>query len=44
MIIAKPEWFGPRKYTVWGLSIKTWQEADYIAIMFFTPNCAATYP
>jgi hypothetical protein len=33
MIIAKPEWFGPRKYTGWGLSIKTWQGAAYITVM-----------
>ena len=44
MIIAKLEWFGPRKYTGWGLSIKTWQEAVYIAVMCFTTNCTATYP
>lgn len=34
MIIAKPEWFGRRKYTGWGVSIKTWQGAVYIAGMF----------
>ncbi len=33
MIIAKPEWFGRRKYTGWGVSIKTWQGAVYIAGM-----------
>lgn len=33
MIIAKPEWFGIRKYTGWGVSIKTWQGAAYIAGM-----------
>ncbi|BDZ70039.1 hypothetical protein [Methanobacterium petrolearium] len=33
MIIAKPEWFGRRKYTGWGVSIKTWQGAVYLAGM-----------
>ena len=33
MIIAKPEWFGRRKYSGWGLSIKTWQGGVYIAGM-----------
>jgi hypothetical protein len=33
MIIAKPEWFGQRKYSGWGLSIKTWQGAVYLAGM-----------
>lgn len=33
MIIARPEWFGRRKYTGWGLSIRTWQGAVYIAGM-----------
>lgn len=33
MIIAKPEWFGRRKYTGWGVSIKTWQGAAYFAGM-----------
>ncbi|MGB9844708.1 hypothetical protein [Methanothermobacter tenebrarum] len=31
MIIARPEWFGTRKYGGWGISIKTWQGAVYIA-------------
>jgi hypothetical protein len=34
MIIARPEWFGIRKYTGWGVSIKTWQGAVYFAGMF----------
>lgn len=34
MIIAKPEWFTRRKYGGWGLGIKTWQGAVYIAAMF----------
>ncbi|BDZ67190.1 hypothetical protein [Methanobacterium ferruginis] len=34
MIIAKPEWFGRRKYTGWGVSIKTWQGSVYLAGMF----------
>lgn len=34
MIIAKPEWFGRRKYTGWGVSIKTWQGGIYLAGMF----------
>ncbi|HNR26334.1 MAG TPA: hypothetical protein PKI66_06450 [Methanobacteriaceae archaeon] len=31
MIIAKPEWFSRRKYTGWGVSIRTWQGAVYLA-------------
>lgn len=31
MIIARPEWFGRRKYGGWGVSIKTWQGALYLA-------------
>jgi len=31
MIIAKPEWFTRRKYGGWGVGIKTWQGAVYIA-------------
>ncbi|MEM4525685.1 MAG: hypothetical protein QXH54_04905 [Methanothermobacter sp.] len=31
MIVARPEWFGIRKYSGWGVSIKTWQGAVYIA-------------
>lgn len=34
MIIAKPEWFTRRKYGGWGLGIKTWQGAAYLAAMF----------
>ncbi|KYC53126.1 MAG: hypothetical protein AMQ22_00433 [Candidatus Methanofastidiosum methylothiophilum] len=34
MIIAKPEWFTRRKYGGWGLGIKTWQGAVYMAAMF----------
>jgi len=34
MIIARPEWFTRRKYGGWGLGIKTWQGAAYIAAMF----------
>jgi hypothetical protein len=34
MIIAKPEWFGRRKYGGWGVNIKTWQGAVYLAGMF----------
>lgn len=30
MIIAKPEWFSRRKYTGWGVSIRTWQGAVYL--------------
>lgn len=30
MIIAKPEWFERRKYTGWGVNIKTWQGCVYI--------------
>lgn len=33
MIIAKPEWFTRRKYGGWGVGIKTWQGAVYIAGM-----------
>ena len=36
MIIAKPEWFTRRKYGGWGLGIKTWQGAVYMAAMFIT--------
>lgn len=31
MIIARPEWFGRRKYGGWGVSVKTWQGAAYLA-------------
>jgi hypothetical protein len=31
MIIAKPEWFKRRKYTGWGVDIKTWQGGVYLA-------------
>ncbi len=34
MVIAKPEWFGPRKYTGWGITPKTWQGWVYIAAIF----------
>ncbi|NYT04003.1 MAG: hypothetical protein GKC00_04775 [Candidatus Methanofastidiosa archaeon] len=34
MIIAKPEWFTRRKYGGWGLGIRTWQGAVYLAAMF----------
>ena len=34
MIIAKPEWFERRKYTGWGVNIKTWQGGIYLAGMF----------
>ncbi|OEC85709.1 hypothetical protein A9507_13165 [Methanobacterium sp. A39] len=34
VIIAKPEWFERRKYTGWGLSIKTWQGAAYLVVIF----------
>jgi hypothetical protein len=50
MIIAKPEWFGRRKYTGWGVSIKTWQGAVYIAGMIsillvvqFIPNLSEDF-
>jgi len=33
MIIAKPEWFTRRKYGGWGVGIKTWQGAVYLATM-----------
>ncbi len=33
MVIAKPEWFGRRKYGGWGVSIKTWQGAVYILVV-----------
>ncbi len=33
-MIAKPEWFGRRKYAGWGVSIKTWQGAVYLACVF----------
>jgi DMSO reductase anchor subunit len=33
MIIAKPEWFERRKYTGWGVNIKTWQGGVYLAGM-----------
>jgi hypothetical protein len=36
MIIAKPEWFTIRKYTSWGVDIRTWQGAVYIAGMCIT--------
>jgi len=36
MIIAKPEWFTIRKYTGWGVGIRTWQGAVYIAGMCIT--------
>lgn len=45
MIIARSEWFRRRKYGGWGVSIKTWQGAVYLAGMFllltliqFIPN------
>ncbi|MBI5680081.1 MAG: hypothetical protein HZC47_04215 [Methanobacterium sp.] len=45
MIIAKPEWFTRRKYTGWGVNIKTWQGYVYIGVMILimiliiiTPN------
>ncbi|MDI9614758.1 hypothetical protein [Methanothermobacter sp.] len=31
LIIARPEWFGRRKYGGWGVSVKTWQGAVYLA-------------
>lgn len=31
MIIARPEWFSRRKYTGWGVNIKTWQGGVYLA-------------
>jgi len=31
LIIARPEWFGRRKYGGWGVSVKTWQGAAYLA-------------
>ena len=31
MIIARPKWFGRRKYGGWGVSIKPWQGALYLA-------------
>lgn len=34
MIIAKPECFGRRKYTGWGVSITNWQGAVYLAGIF----------
>ena len=30
MVLAKPEWFGRRKYTGWGLTPKTWQGWAYV--------------
>lgn len=33
MVITKPEWFGPRKYTGWGVTPKTWQGWVYIAVV-----------
>ena len=33
VIIAKPEWFERKKYTGWGLSIKTWEGAVYFAVI-----------
>lgn len=32
-MIAKPEWFTRRKYSGWGVNIKTWQGHVYIAVM-----------
>jgi hypothetical protein len=32
-MIGKPEWFGRRKYTGWGLTLKTWQGWAYILAM-----------
>ncbi|WP_084126256.1 hypothetical protein [Methanothermobacter sp. CaT2] len=34
LIIARPQWFGRRKYGGWGVSIKTWQGAVYLACVF----------
>lgn len=31
MVIAKPDWFGRRKYTGWGVTPKTWQGWIYLA-------------
>lgn len=36
LFIAKSEWFGRRKYTWWGLSIKTWQWLVYSLFMVTT--------
>lgn len=33
MVIAKPEWFGRRKYTGWGVTPKTWQGWVYIVLV-----------
>lgn len=32
-MFAKPEWFGRRKYTGWGLTPKTWQGWAYIGVI-----------
>jgi hypothetical protein len=39
-MIAKPEWFGPRKYSGWGVTPRTWQGWAYtlaiiVALMIF---------
>lgn len=33
-MIGKPQWFGPRKYTGWGFTPRSWQGWAYIALIF----------
>lgn len=33
LFIAKPDWFSRRKYSWWGLWVKTWQWWSYVLIM-----------
>jgi hypothetical protein len=33
LLFARPEWFGRRKYTGWGVSIRTWQGGVYVGAM-----------
>ena len=33
-MIAKPEWFGPRKYSGWGVTPRGWQGWAYILAIF----------
>ena len=35
-MIAKPEWFGPRKYSGWGVTPRTWQGWAYTLAIIVT--------
>lgn len=33
LLIARPEWFGRRKYSGWGVSIRSWQGGVYVGVV-----------